>query len=273
MLCYFSLNGNNSSYSSYNIISCVWICLCRLYDCGVTSSAWDDLQSILINNRSLTTLDLSRNNLEDSGIKLLCEGLGDPGCTLQTLKLYDCGVTSSGCDDLRSILINNRSLARLELSGNNLEDSGIKLLCEGLGDPGCTLQTLKLYKCGVTSSACDDLRSILINNRSLTTLYLSRNNLEDSGIKLLCEGLRDPGCTLQRLWIGDCKGTLRSCDDLSSVISTNRTLTSLEIRLDDDEKMSESEVGRCCKVLRNVGFSVRRDWDGRGWQVSIDRRR
>ncbi|XP_040203175.1 NACHT, LRR and PYD domains-containing protein 3-like isoform X2 [Rana temporaria] len=144
-----------------------------------------------------------------SGYKMKCDSLSflmNPESKIQELGLYKCGVTSSGCDDLRSILINNRSLTTLELSRNNLEDSGIKLLCEGLRDPGCTLQWLELYDCGVTSSGCDDLRSILINNRSLTTLELSRNNLEDSGIKILCEGLRDPGCTLQWLRIWNCKG-------------------------------------------------------------------
>ncbi|XP_073479556.1 NACHT, LRR and PYD domains-containing protein 3-like isoform X2 [Aquarana catesbeiana] len=133
-------------------------------------------------------------------------------------------------------------------------------------------QKVRLERCGVTSSGCVDLRSILINNRSLTTLYLSFNNLEDSGIKLLCEGLRHPGCTLQKLNIRVCKGTLWCCDDLCSVISTNRTLTSLYITLyEDDEKMSESEVDRCCEVLQNSGFSVngRDGW----WDVSIERRR
>ncbi|XP_073479573.1 NACHT, LRR and PYD domains-containing protein 3-like isoform X2 [Aquarana catesbeiana] len=130
-----------------------------------------------------------------------------------------------------------------------------------------------LVKCGVTSSGCGDLQSILINNRSLTTLYLSWINLEDSGIKLLCEGLRHPGCTLQELWIDECNGTLRCCDDLCSVISTNQTLTSLEITLyEDDEKMSKSEVRRCCEVLRNAGFSVD-EWDYGAWKVSINRRR
>ncbi|XP_040203166.1 NACHT, LRR and PYD domains-containing protein 12-like [Rana temporaria] len=242
----------------------------KLYDCGVTSSDCVDLRSILINNRSLTRLNIANNNnLEDSGTKILCEGLRDPGCTLQRLRLEGCGVTSSGCDDLRSILINNRSLITLELANNNLEDSGVKLLCEGLRNPGCTLQEMWLGGCDVTSSGCDDLRSILINNRSLTRLDLSHNNLEDSGIKLLCEGLRDPGCTLQRLCIRRCYVTLRCCDDLCSVISTNRTLIYLWITLDDDEKMSESEVKRRCKVLRNAGFSVDRG-DEEGWNISID---
>ncbi|XP_073479529.1 NACHT, LRR and PYD domains-containing protein 3-like [Aquarana catesbeiana] len=139
-----------------------------------------------------------------------------------------------------------------------------------LMNPESKIQELRFYDCGVTSSSCDDLRFILINNRSLTRLELSRNNLEDSGIKLLCEGLRHPGCTLQWLRIIVCTGTLWSCDDLCSVISTNRTLTSLYIMLYDDKKMSESEVRRRCEVLRNAGFYVYRR-DGY-WYVSIDRR-
>ncbi|XP_077330903.1 NACHT, LRR and PYD domains-containing protein 3-like isoform X2 [Lithobates pipiens] len=155
--------------------------------------------------------------------------------------------------------------------------SGYNMKCDSLSflmNPESKIQELELEGCGVTSSGCDDLRSILINNRSLTTLDLSYNNLENSGIKLLCETLRDPGCTLQSLSVYECKGTLWSCDDLCSVISTNRTLTDLSISLNDDEKMSESEVRRRCEVLRNAGFSVDRDRGaGGGWDVSIKRRR
>ncbi|XP_073479385.1 NACHT, LRR and PYD domains-containing protein 3-like isoform X2 [Aquarana catesbeiana] len=124
-------------------------------------------------------------------------------------------------------------------------------------NPESKIQDLELDRCGVTSSCYGDLRSILVNNRSLTRLDLSHNNLEESGIKLLCEGLRHPGCTLQWLRVYESKGTLSCCEDLCSVISTNQTLTRLEISL-DDEKMSDSEVSRCCEVLRNAGFTVHR---------------
>ncbi|PIN91050.1 hypothetical protein AB205_0049730 [Aquarana catesbeiana] len=55
-----------------------------------------------------------------------------------------------------------------------------------------------------------------------------------------------------------CNGTLSCCDDLCSIINTNQNLTRLDIKLDDDGKMSDSEVGRCCEVLRNAGFTVDR---------------
>ncbi|XP_077329321.1 NACHT, LRR and PYD domains-containing protein 3-like isoform X2 [Lithobates pipiens] len=151
--------------------------------------------------------------------------------------------------------------------------SGYKWKSDSLSflmNPESKIQGLMLDGCGVTSSGWDDLRSILINNRSLIRLELTENNLEDSVIKLLCEGLRDPGCTLQSLSVLGCNGTFWCCDDLCSVISTNRTLTYLEITLEDDEKMSESEVRQRCEVLRNAGFSVDR-WDEGGWIVYIKR--
>ncbi|CAI9614980.1 unnamed protein product, partial [Staurois parvus] len=120
----------------------------------------------------------------------------------------------------------------------------------------------RLKGCDLTSSCCDDLRSILITNRSLTRLDLSDNDLQDSGMRRLCEGLRHPGCTLQELRIFRCNVTLWCCDDLCSVISTNRTLTRLEVILyedEDGEKMSDSEGDRCYQVLRNAGFTVDRE--------------
>uniref|UniRef100_A0A8C5PK57 Uncharacterized protein n=1 Tax=Leptobrachium leishanense TaxID=445787 RepID=A0A8C5PK57_9ANUR len=157
-----------------------------------------DLLSAIITNRSLISLDLSENELKDSGVKHLCEGLRHPDCVLQELGLEDCDLLSCG-EDLRSVIITNRSLIKLDLSKNYLEDSVVKSLCEGLMHPDCVLQELGLHDCLVTPSCCEHLYSVIITNRSLIVLDLSMNDL-DAGVKRLCEGLRHPGCVLQNLW-------------------------------------------------------------------------
>uniref|UniRef100_A0A8C5PEI6 NACHT, LRR and PYD domains-containing protein 12-like n=1 Tax=Leptobrachium leishanense TaxID=445787 RepID=A0A8C5PEI6_9ANUR len=176
----------------------------RLEHVCLTFYACKDLCTI-IKNRSLLRLDLSHNYLKDPGMMRLRFGLTRPGCVLQELKLVHCKLTSYCGDDLRAIVA-NPSLIKLDLSRNKLQDSGVKLLCAGLQDARCVLQELRLERCGLTSSCCEDLLSV-ITNRSLIKLDLSRNNLQDSGVMRLCEGLQRPDCTLQELRLRHCNLT------------------------------------------------------------------
>ena len=66
---------------------CLYICVCRLSGCLVTKDGCEALASALSSNSSsLRELDLSTNDLQDSGVKLLSAGLGSPHCTLETLR-------------------------------------------------------------------------------------------------------------------------------------------------------------------------------------------
>lgn len=58
----------------------------------------------------------------------------------------------------------------------------------------------RLSDCNLTARSCEYISSVLSAKSSgLVELDLSRNKLEDSGIKLLSEGLKSPNCKLQRL--------------------------------------------------------------------------
>uniref|UniRef100_A0A3B5L4K9 B30.2/SPRY domain-containing protein n=1 Tax=Xiphophorus couchianus TaxID=32473 RepID=A0A3B5L4K9_9TELE len=92
---------------------------------------------------TLKDLDLSNNDLQDSGLKLLCEALCNSNCKLETLRLSGCLITKEGCAVLASALKSNPShLTELDLSYNHPEQSGVKLLSAGLKDPTWALQTL-----------------------------------------------------------------------------------------------------------------------------------
>uniref|UniRef100_A0A8C5FVT8 B30.2/SPRY domain-containing protein n=1 Tax=Gadus morhua TaxID=8049 RepID=A0A8C5FVT8_GADMO len=109
------------------------------------------LASVLSSKSSgLKKLELSTNDLQDSGVKLLSAGLGSPHCTLETLSLSGCLVTQEGCASLASALSSNPShLRELELSYNHPGDSGAALLSAGLEDPRWRLDTLSVEHGGV----------------------------------------------------------------------------------------------------------------------------
>uniref|UniRef100_A0A3Q1HBN6 NACHT domain-containing protein n=1 Tax=Anabas testudineus TaxID=64144 RepID=A0A3Q1HBN6_ANATE len=120
-----------------------------LKDCNLSERSCEALASVLsCQSSSLKELDLSHNDLHDSGVKLLSDGLRSSQCKLKALRsckghfftlqlmcillrLSGCQVTEEGCAHLASALSSNPShLRELDLSYNHPGDSGVKLLSE-----------------------------------------------------------------------------------------------------------------------------------------------
>uniref|UniRef100_A0AAZ1X287 NACHT LRR and PYD domain-containing protein n=1 Tax=Oreochromis aureus TaxID=47969 RepID=A0AAZ1X287_OREAU len=148
----------------------------------------------------LRHLNLSHNDLENSGVKKLCDFLKNPHCLLETLRLQCCSLSEISFDYLLPALQSNSShLKHLDLSWNNLQDSGVKQLCVYLKTSDCRLETLRLWGCKLSETSCDYLFKALQSNSHLRELDLTKNNLQESHVKQLSELVDSPHHTLEVL--------------------------------------------------------------------------
>nr|QUW45256.1 NACHT, LRR and PYD domains-containing protein 3 [Larimichthys crocea] len=159
---------------------------------------WSALVFILLSSEeTLEVFDLKKYSASEEGLLRLLPVVKASNKVL----LSNCNLSEDICEALASVLKSQSSQVKeLDLSDNNLYDSGVKLLSAGLEDPHCTLQSLRLSGCMVTKEGCTSLASALESNPShLRELDLSYNHPGDSGVKLLTAGRNNPQWELKNL--------------------------------------------------------------------------
>ncbi|XP_067266626.1 NLR family CARD domain-containing protein 3-like isoform X3 [Chanodichthys erythropterus] len=174
----------------------------KIGETKLSSSQWSALVYVLLTSeQKMDVFDLKQfagaQNRADDVLQKLLPLVKES----RSAQLQSCNITTHSCESLSSALQSSNSVLReLDLSNNDLQDSGVKLLSDGLKSPNCQLQILRLSGCMVTEEGCRYLSSALSSNPShLRELDLSYNNPGDSGVKLLSDKLNHPNYRLDKL--------------------------------------------------------------------------
>ena len=243
-------------------------------------------------NKKLLNLDLSANNIFDSGARCIFEGL-QHNTTLIDLNLSQTGITATDPDTAKSLtkmLQVNKSLTHLDLSGNTLSDSGALSIFEGLEDNTAlvilnlrhTLRKLHIY---LDTAVGMSLTKMLQVNKCLTHLDLSNHSSEEM-IQCIFEGLKHNStlryldlhgviaitylvakriaqalhlnCTLQTLDISDCLYIgPKGIDLILKSLLFNSTLKTLYVSDIDSETLSTFKKAREAKNMPPIDIVVR----------------
>ncbi|KAM9703927.1 NLR family CARD domain-containing protein 3-like [Menidia menidia] len=217
-----------------------------LSGCYLSESSCAALSSALSSESScLTHLDLSNNDLQDSGVKQLSDGLRSPNCRLEGFSLSGCLVSGEGCADLASALTSNPShLRELDLSYNHPGASGLELLQAAKRAPNSRLETLRVepagerwltpglrkYSCRLSVDTNTVNRNLKLseNNRKVTRVHRDLqpypdhpDRFEDWCQQLLCEEDLTGRCYWEVEWRGEvsvsvsyrriCRGNVQDC--------------------------------------------------------------
>ncbi|XP_029140713.1 ribonuclease inhibitor [Protobothrops mucrosquamatus] len=211
------------------------------------------LTEIFRKNQRLREIFLSLNNADDRVIKILCEGLKHPQCAIERLELGGEIANKSYTRHLAEVFRENHRLRRLCLSPKNPDDRAMEVLCEGLKHPECTIEMLQLDGEFANESYMRYLTEVLRKNQGLRELYLSLKNPDDKAMEVLCEGLKHPECTIERLQLGGEIGNQSYMRNLAEVFRENHRLRQLYLNLNNPDDRGMEVL---CKGLKHPECSI-----------------
>ena len=211
--------------------------------------------SELLNETSLTQLDLRRNGIGDAFAASLSEAL-TANSSLTNLNLSGNSIGAVGAASLCQALTANSSLTNLDLSYNSIGAVGAASLCQAL-TANSSLTNLDLSYNSIGAVGAASLFQALTANSSLTNLDLNGNSISAVGAASLSQALR-ANSSLTNLDLSCNSIDAVGAASLSQALRANSSLTNLNLSVNsigDDGAASLSQALRANSSLTNLDLS------------------
>ena len=171
--------------------------------CCLTHECMPYLSEALADEKCrITDLSLMGNDdIGDDGVGILFGGLIVEQCSLTKLDLRRCSLTAKCMTALCEALGNEHCrLTNLKLGSNDIGNEGARILCCAFRKGQCKLTVLGLNYCSLTDECMLSLCEALGDKRCrLTDLNLSSNRFTDKYLSSLSDTLKLEHCCLQDL--------------------------------------------------------------------------
>ncbi|XP_026102432.1 NACHT, LRR and PYD domains-containing protein 3 isoform X2 [Carassius auratus] len=229
-----------------------------LSDCSITEEGYKSLASALRSNPShLIELDLRGNDPGQSGVKQLSDLLLDDSCKLKVIRFLKSPAAQEACDYLTEVLGTSPLLLKeLDLSEDKLGDLDGGKLSALLIDSHSKLEKIKLNNYRLMEKSCSVLATVLSSKTTLKEINLNNSRLLDSGVKEICEGLKNPVCELKILNLCRCSITGKQCHILTSALKLNPSHLR-ELNLSENE-LKNAGVDHLCDILKDSHCKLER---------------
>eukprot|EP00339_Tiarina_fusa_P025541 CAMPEP_0117037982 /NCGR_PEP_ID=MMETSP0472-20121206/26760_1 /TAXON_ID=693140 ORGANISM="Tiarina fusus, Strain LIS" /NCGR_SAMPLE_ID=MMETSP0472 /ASSEMBLY_ACC=CAM_ASM_000603 /LENGTH=1428 /DNA_ID=CAMNT_0004748091 /DNA_START=29 /DNA_END=4315 /DNA_ORIENTATION=- len=202
---------------------------------------------------NLELLNLSNNtfNIVEPLQCLALERLVALTTTIVDLNLSRCGLGVPAGEALGKGLRNHPSLTSLNLSGNKLEEYGVKKLCKGLHE-NSVLKTLDLARNSMSGRGASGVANLLSDPKcGIETLSLYGNFIGIEGARFIAASL-ESNATLTDLDIGLNRMRPKGVNAIALALQKNKTLKVLRLKQNFINDKAAMELGEVLQKQTSV---------------------
>ena len=144
-----------------------------LVDMNIASDAWPYLFRNIMQSKNLVVLDLSRNQMNKTVLRLLTKSLATTKRTISTLALSSCGLTLPCAKELSIGLREYSSLSSLDISHNPLLTDKGAIYLKDLIKCNRSITNLKVSDCDLSKHSMNAIECGLRYNNSILKSFFS----------------------------------------------------------------------------------------------------